>query len=49
MKLTFNKYWIFIALCIIANVFIFRFMSVKLEKYMMNVSMDNLVYGEDLK
>ena len=29
----FNKYWIFIALCIIGNIFIFVVFSHKLESY----------------
>lgn len=31
MKTSFNKYWIFIAICIIGNIFIFIFLSNKLE------------------
>lgn len=33
MKLSFNKYWIFMAICIIGNIFIFMLFSNKLEKY----------------
>lgn len=33
MNLTFNKYWIFVSICIIMNILIFIFMSNKLESY----------------
>jgi len=36
MKFTFNKYWMFIAMAIIANIFIFVFLSNKLESYVVD-------------
>jgi hypothetical protein len=36
MKLTFNKYWIFIAIAIIVNILIFIFLSKRLESYVYN-------------
>lgn len=36
MKLTFNKYWIFVSICIIANIIIFIFLSKSLEHLVYN-------------
>ena len=33
MKLSFNKYWIFMVICIIGNIIIFTVFSKKLETY----------------
>jgi len=41
MKLSFNKYWIFIALCIIGNIIIFVFMSDNLESYVTDTLIEN--------
>jgi len=41
MKLSFNKYWIFMALCIIGNIIIFTFMSDKLETYVTDSIIEN--------
>jgi len=41
MKLAFNKYWIFIAICIIGNIFIFIFLSNKLESYVTDSIIEN--------
>jgi len=36
MKLSFNKYWILVLICIIGDVFIFLFLSKQLEIYVFN-------------
>ncbi len=41
MKLSFNKYWIFIAVCVIGNIIIFAFMSKRLESYVIGNIEDN--------
>ncbi|MFA5773725.1 MAG: hypothetical protein WC908_03590 [Candidatus Paceibacterota bacterium] len=41
MKLSFNKYWIFIAICIVGNIFIFIFLSNKLESYVTDSIIEN--------
>lgn len=45
----FNKYWIFIALCIIGNIFIFVVFSHKLESYVAGNLIDNQKVLQNLK
>jgi len=39
MKLAFNKYWILVSIGIIANIFIFLFLSKNLESYVLDSMM----------
>lgn len=43
MKLAFNKYWMIIALIIIINIFIFVFLSNKLESYVADQMIDQQI------
>lgn len=45
MNFTFNKYWLFIAICIIGNILIFTFLSNKLESYVSeNITEKKILY-----
>lgn len=48
MKMKFNKYYIIIAVCIIANIFIFQFMSRKLESYVADVTVERAFYDQEI-
>ena len=49
-KLSFPKYWIFVTIGIVANIFIFAFLSRQLEEKVFNdiVSRSEALYQEDL-
>lgn len=47
MKIKFNKYYILIAVCVIVNIFIFQFMSRKLESYVVDVTTERAFYDEE--
>lgn len=44
MKLTFNKYWILISICIIMNILVFIFLSNRLENYVF----DNIITNQNI-
>lgn len=48
MKMKFNKYYIIIAICIIANIFIFQFMSNKLESYVSSITVERALYDQEV-
>jgi len=49
VKSKIGKYWIIISFCIIANIFIFIFLSNKLEKYVYDsMTMDQTIANNDI-
>ena len=46
MKFTFNKYWMFVAVCIVVNILIFTVMSNKLESYVAKSIIEKSIYYE---
>lgn len=48
MKPKTNKTWLIISLCIIINIFIFKFMSHKLESYVTNAVADTSTINESM-